>query len=89
MAYGVHQPSLEVAAAVEAAPVEVRTLRRSERVTRASRLLACGHAVEPGTRYTEWVGLVDGRFSTMVECAICRGEHLGMPPGRYSVLPRE
>jgi hypothetical protein len=34
-------------------------------------------------------GLVDGKFSTMVECSFCTGEHLGIPPGRYSRLPQD
>jgi hypothetical protein len=83
--HGVRVP-IAVGVAVEREPV-MRTLRRSDRVTRAPRRLACKHNVPPGTRYTEWVGLVDGRFMAMVECAHCRGEHFGMPLGRYTVLP--
>jgi hypothetical protein len=86
--YGVSMPTVEVvgfAKIVEGAPPVVRTLRNTDHTTRSRRVLRCGHEAPAGTRYTEWVGLVDGGFTTMVDCAFCRGEQYGFGD-RYSLL---
>lgn len=50
---------------------EVRTIDKRTHRTRTARRLPCGHDVPAGTMYTKWVGLIDGEFTTSIECLHC------------------
>lgn len=55
----------------------ITTLSTSSHRTRSARQLQCGHDVEAGARYTEWVGLIDGEFTIHHDCQHCYDEMMG------------